>query len=112
MFPGAQVIELVVSWVVTTALTFLVVLVDERRMAPHRLERAWPTASRTLYLVYLGVLALPFHFAKTRGHCKSVLGVGGILLGFVMGLVVAGVVALASGFITMGVDWVLGIPID
>ena len=112
MFPGAQVIEIVVSWVATTTLVFVVVLVDERRMAPHRLERAWPTASRTLYLVYLGVLALPFHFAKTRGHCRSVRGIGGIVLGFAMGLVVAVVVALASGFITMGIAWVLGIPIE
>lgn len=112
MFPGAQVLELVVSWVVTTTLTFVVVLVDERRLSEDRLERAWPAATRTLYLVYLGVLALPFHFAKTRGHCKSVRGVLGILGGLLLGVVAGVLVALASGFIVMGVDLVLGIPID
>ena len=112
MFPGAQVIELVVSWAVTTALTFLVVLADERRLSEERLERAWPTASRNWHLAYFGVLALPFHFAKTRGTWTSTRGLFGRLLGFVIGLVVAFIVALASGFIVMGVDWALGIPND
>lgn len=115
MFPGAQVLELVISWVVTTTLTFAVVLVDERRMrrsSPDRLERAWPTASRNWHLAYFGILALPFHFAKTRGHCRSVRGIGGLAGGFALGLVVGFVVALASGFVVTGIDWVLGIPID
>ena len=112
MFPGAQVIELVVSWVVTTTLTFLVVLFDERRMSEERLERAWPTASRNWHIVYFGVLSLPFHFAKTRGTWTSVRGVFGRIAVFALGLVVGFVVALASGFIVMGIDWLLGIPVD
>lgn len=112
MFPGAQVLELVVSWVVTTILSFVVVLVDERRLTSERLERAWPTASRNWHLVYFGVLSLPFHFAKTRGSWSSIRQVFGLIAGFFLGLVVAFVVALASGFIVMGIDWILGIPID
>lgn len=112
MFPGAQIIEWLVSWAVTTALTFVVVLADERRLSAERLARAWPIASRTLTIVYLGVLSLPFHFAKTRGHFKSARGVAGVMLGFMAGLGAAVVVTLASGLVTMGVDWVLGIPID
>jgi hypothetical protein len=112
VFPGAQVLELVVSWVVTTVFTFLVVLVDERRLRPHRLERAWPTASRNWHIVYFGVLSLPFHFAKTRGSWTSVRDALRRIMGFFLGLVVAVVVALASGFVVMGVDWVLGIPIE
>ena len=112
MFPGAQVVELVVSWVVTTILSFAVVLVDERRLAPERLERAWPTASRNWHVVYFGVLSLPFHFAKTRGSWSGVREAFRRVAGFLLGLLVAFVVALASGFIVMGVDWVLGIPLD
>lgn len=112
MYPGAQVIELVVSWLVTTTLAFLVVLVDERRLSEVRLERAWPAASRNWHIVYFGVLSLPFHFAKTRGTWTSVRGVVGRIMGFALGLVVGVVVALASGFIVMGIDWILGIPID
>ncbi len=112
MFPGAQVLELLVSWAVTTALTFAVVLFDERRLDEERLERAWPIASRALYIVYLGVLSLPFHFAKTRGHCKSGRGILGIVAGLLLGVVAGIAVAIASGLIVTGVDLLLGIPID
>ena len=65
---GVQALEILLSWAVTTLLLFLVVLTDERRMSEERLENAWPVASRDLFLVWLGILALPFHFARTRGR--------------------------------------------
>lgn len=91
--------ELVVSWVVTTALCFAVVIAHERRMSAERLERAWPPASRDAAIVAFGPLALPFHFAKTLGHFRSALGVLGILGGFAVGLAVAALVVLASGLV-------------
>ncbi|OJY19786.1 MAG: hypothetical protein BGO98_40660 [Myxococcales bacterium 68-20] len=108
--PGAQVIELVLSWVVTSTLTFAVVIFDERRLSEERLERAWPRASRDLALVYFGVLAIPFHFARTRGTWTSVRGIGGRILGFGAGVVVAAVVLLSSALLITALAWVLGLP--
>jgi hypothetical protein len=108
--PGAQVIELLVSWIVTNALTFAVVLVDERRLSEERLERAWTPASRNAAIVGFGLLALPFHFAKTRGTWISARGVLGRFLGLLLGLVIAVLVALASGLLITALAWVLGLP--
>lgn len=108
--PGAQVIELVLSWVVTSTLTFGVVIFDERRLSEERLERAWPPASRDLLLVYFGVLAIPFHFARTRGTWTSARGIRGRVLGFGAGIVVAAVVVLASGLLITALAWALGLP--
>ena len=97
-----QALELLLSWAVTTALLFVVVLTDEKRMSEERLEDAWPVASRNLFLVWLGVLALPFHFARTRGrfftfsvrrHLGWWTGLGlGIAAGVVVTLIDAAVV--------------------
>lgn len=89
--------ELLVSWIVTTALSFAVVITHERRIGGERLERAWPPASRDAAIVAFGPLALPFHFAKTLGHFRSALGVLGILGGFALGLALAALVVLAGG---------------
>ena len=61
--------ELIASsilWVFQIAATFLVLLWDEKRLSAKALERAWPRASRDLYAVYLGPLALLFHYWRTR----------------------------------------------
>ncbi|MBX3213259.1 MAG: hypothetical protein KF850_14585 [Labilithrix sp.] len=108
--PGAQVIEILLSWVITNALTFAVVIVDTRRLSAERLERAWTPASRDAAIIAFGLLALPFHFAKTRGTWTSLRGVGGRVLGFKLGLVVAFVVALASGVVLGAIAWALGLP--
>lgn len=107
--PGAEVIELLVSWAVTTAMAFAVVIFDERRMSEERLERAWPTSTRAVALVYLGVFALPFHFARTRGSFRSLRGVFGIVYGFLMGIVVALVIGVAAGLVDGAVAWALGV---
>lgn len=108
--PGAQVIELVLSWVVTSTLTFAVVIFDERRLSDERLERAWPSVTRDFVLVYLGVLAIPFHFARTRGTWTSARGILGRILGFGAGIVVALLVVLTSGLLITAIAWVLGLP--
>src|SRR5262252_1926457 len=109
--PGGsgEVIQLVLSWIVTTLLTFVIVIVDERRMDDDRLEQAWPPSSRDAAIVAFGVLALPVHFIKTRGHVRSVRGFLGLLLGFVMGIVAIAVVAVASELLLEGVFALLGL---
>jgi hypothetical protein len=108
--PGAQIIELLISWVVTTAVTFLLVIVDERRLSEERLERAWLPTSRTLLLVYFGLLAIPFHFAKTRGTWTSARGIAQRLLWFVLGIVIAVIVAVASSLLITVIVWATGLP--
>lgn len=108
--PGAQVIELLLSWIVTNALTFAVVILDERRMDEERLERAWPPASRDAAIVGFGLLALPFHFARTRGDWKTARGLRNRVLGLALGIVVAILVALLSGLVISGIEWALGLP--
>lgn len=109
-----QALEILLSWGVTTALLFLVVLTDERRMSEERLENAWPVASRNLFVVWLGVLALPFHFARTRGRFFTLSPMTHLRwwLGFAMGLAAATVVALIDAAIMTAFAWAAGLPID
>jgi hypothetical protein len=107
---SAAILELVVSWIVTTALTFFIVIADERLMREERLERAWPPTSRDAAIVAFGVLALPIHFARTRGHFRNLRGLLGIPLGLVMGAVAVVVVAFLGGLILEGVFHILGLP--
>jgi hypothetical protein len=93
---GGEVLELLVSWIVTTALTFVIVIADERRLSPARLERAWLPSSRDAAIVAFGILSLPVHFAKTRGSSKGLRGRLGYLAGFAMGIVAIGLVAVGS----------------
>jgi len=65
-------------------------------MSEERLERAWPPASRDAAIIAFGPLALPFHFAKTMGHFRSIRGAVGIVGGFIVGLVVAVVISLLA----------------
>lgn len=105
-----EVLMLVLSWAITTALTFAVVIVDERRMSAERLERAWPPASRDAAIVAFGPLALPVHFMKTRGHLRSARGLLGLVLGLVMGLVALFLVAIVSGLVLEAVARIADLP--
>lgn len=109
-----QTLELLISWAVTTALLFVVVITDERRMSEARLERAWPPASRDAAIVALGVLALPFHFARTRGRffTVSLREHLGWWLGFALGLVFSVLVSLVTAAVVAAFDWAVGLPID
>ena len=69
-----DVLEILVSWVVSTSFLFGVIIFDERRMErleDPRLERAWPPSSRASAIIGFGVLALPLHFLRTR---RSLIG--------------------------------------
>ncbi len=106
---GHGVAELVVQWVVVTTLTFFFVVDDERHLDEERLERAWIPASRTVALVYFGILAVPFHFIKTRGHFRSLRGFAGLFLGLLRGalavLEIAVVAELLMGAIFRALGW-------
>ena len=109
-----QALEILLSWGITTALLFVVVLTDERRMSEERLENAWPVASRNLFIVWLGILALPFHFARTRGRFFTLSPMTHLRwwLGLLMGLAAATVVALIDAAIMTAFAWAAGLPID
>lgn len=104
----ATIREALLAWLLTTLLSFAVVLFDERRASRARLARAWPRASRDMALVVFGALALPFHFARTRGefftraperHLRWWVGFGlGLLLALVIGEI-AGLALEAIGVV-------------
>ena len=109
---ASEVLGLVLSWLVTTALTFLVVILDERRLPEDKLERAWPPSSRDAAIVAFGPLALPIHFAKTRGSLRSLRGLLGFPVGLAIGAAALVVVALVSGLLVEGVYALLGLPTE
>ena len=86
-----ELVEILVSFAVTTGALFAVVLRDERRLSPEARERCWPAPSRDAALVVFGVLAPPVRFARTR---RSVLG---FALGVLLALGVTAVNALVLG---------------
>lgn len=103
-----------ISWAVTTTLLFLIVLTDERRMSEERLEEAWPPATRTLVLVWLGLLALPFHFARTRGRffTTDLHRFASWWMWFIIGLLAAVLVALVDTAVVTAFAFAAGLPID
>lgn len=107
-----QALEILLSWAVTTTLLFLVVLTDEKRMSEERLENAWPVASRNLFIVWLGILALPFHFARTRGRFFSLRQHLGWWKGLGMGLIAAVVVGLIDVAVVTAFAYAAGLPLD
>ncbi len=85
----SEVVTLLVSWGLSLALLFKLLAWDERRLSPERNARAWPPATRSLALVYFGVVALPVHFARTR---RTLLGfLEGVAWGVAIGVVEEGV---------------------
>jgi len=90
----AEILALLVPWVVSTTLIFLLIHRDEARLPPEQLARAWPTATRRTAVVYFGPLALPVHFGRTR---RSVLGV-------VQGLAWALAIGALDGWVGDGVE--------
>jgi hypothetical protein len=108
----AEVVELVLSWIVTTALSFVVVLFDERRSSEERLERAWIPASRDAALIAFGILAVPIHFIRTRGDFKSGRGLLRKLGGLALGATAFVLVAVVSGLVMDGIARIFGWPTE
>lgn len=72
-----EIASFVLQWIFGTAACFALVILDERRMRPPMIERAWPPASRNAAIVFFGPLSVPIHFIRTRRNWKgSLLGIG------------------------------------
>ncbi|MFO0736257.1 MAG: hypothetical protein U0270_10265 [Labilithrix sp.] len=106
--------ELILSWIVTTALTFAIIMLDERWMSAERLERAWPPTSRDAAIIAFGPLALLLHFMRTRGSFVSRWKrlVFGVPLGFGMGVVALLVVSIVGAVLVNVMLMILGYPVD
>jgi hypothetical protein len=93
-----ELVQVIVSWVVTLPAVVLVIRTDERRLEADALARAWPPQSRDAAIFglwNLGVhpLCVLIHFARTR---RSVLGTG-------LGLVWVVAILLADAGVQTGV---------
>ena len=105
--------ELVLSWIVTTALTFAVIILDERFMKEEMRERAWPPSSRDSAIIGFGPLAIIVHFLRTRGGFWPLKR---LFLGLPLGLVLSAVallaVSLVGGVLVNVMLMILGYPVD
>jgi hypothetical protein len=93
-----QLVQVIVSWVVTLPAVIVVIRTDERRLKGEALERAWPPQSRDAAIFGLwnmGVhpLCVLIHFARTR---RTLLGTG-------LGLVWLVAIMLADAGVQTGV---------
>jgi hypothetical protein len=93
-----ELVQVIVSWVVTLPAVVLVIRADERRLRGEALRRAWPPQSRDAAIFglwNLGVhpLCVLIHFARTR---RTVLGTG-------LGLLWVTAILLADAGIQSGV---------
>jgi hypothetical protein len=84
-----ELVQVIVSWLVTLPAVVIVIRADERRLDAGALERAWPPQSRDAAIFglwNLGVhpLCVLIHFARTRrtlvGTCLGLVWVVAILL--------------------------------
>ncbi len=105
MTPGnLELVQVLVSWVVTIPAVATILRVDERRLRADELARAWPAPSRdaAVFGVWLGLppLCIVVHFARTR---RSFVGfLQG--LGWLFAVLAADVGAqLATGPV---IDWI------
>ncbi len=77
----SEVVLFVLGWIVSTATTFGILILDERSMGDALLERAWPPVSRNAAVCFFGPLALPVHFIRTRRNVVGILlGVGAVAI--------------------------------
>ncbi len=107
-----QIVELILSWIVTNGLTYAILRFDEGRMSEATLERAWPSVSRDSAILGFGPLTLPIHFLRTRTHFHSWRGV---VFGLPLGLVLAALslVVLFLGLTVLEYGFELaGLPVD
>ena len=95
----AEIVDLLLSFAVTTTLIAVLLTKDERRLTPERLARAWPPSTKRIAIVFGGIFCIPIHFTRTR---RSVLG-------FLIGLGWMVAVAVVTGVVSTAVGWALGI---
>ncbi len=98
-----ELVQVVVSWMVTLPAVVAIIVRDERRLRGVELARAWPPSSRDAAIFGLWNMGIhPFclvvHFARTRRSARgAILGLGWLVL------------VLAAGFgAELGVTEVIG----
>ncbi len=99
-----ELLQVVVSWIVTLPAVATIIVVDERRLRSEELARAWPAASRDAAIFglwNLGVhpLCVFLHFVRTRR------GFAGVDLGLLWLAVVAVVDVCAQVGVTAAIGW-------
>jgi hypothetical protein len=101
-------INIAVAWAVQIALVTAIVVLDERRLSPEKLARAWPPASSMSAIFFFTEIALFLHFARTRRSVTGVLlGIATTAFVVLLANVVCGVVDLEIGdcrFVDFDVD--------
>jgi hypothetical protein len=107
-----DVAEIVIPWVFVTLGLFVLLDWDESRLSREALENAWPPATRTLALVYFGMLSLPIHVWRTRVRWRlERRGVRRVLVKIAWRAFFIPA-ALVVAVVLVGVDWLLGEAID
>jgi hypothetical protein len=84
--PDREFVATIILQIVQVAWTFFVLLCDERVMTEQERAHAWHISTRNLLAVYIGPLALLFHFWRSRAGFLFFLtprGYRGPLFGFV-----------------------------
>jgi hypothetical protein len=62
--------------------------------------------------VVFGPIVLPLHFARTRGHLRSLKGVLGYPLGFALGVLAMLLVLFVAELGLEALAWALGVPLQ
>lgn len=102
-----EVVELVVTWAVTTAWAFAIVIGDEKDLDEEELGNAWPPASRAIAIVGISWIVLPLHFARTRGGWHTPRELGWKVLWLFIGLGCVVGAALECEVVIGALLWVL-----
>jgi peptidoglycan/LPS O-acetylase OafA/YrhL len=89
-----DVAEILVPWAMVTLTLFALLDWDESLLTTEQIERAWPPSTRTLAIVYFGILAVPVHFWRTRRTAQGAL------------------VGILAGVLVLGLDWAAVEAID
>ena len=72
-----EVLDIIVQFIATIALSAWVVRRDVKRLRPELLSRAWPDSSFWSAVVCFSPICVPVHFVRTRRSAVGVaLGVG------------------------------------
>jgi hypothetical protein len=102
-----EVVELLVTWAVTTAWAFAIVIGDEKDLDEEELGNAWPPSSRAIAIVGISWLVLPLHFARTRGGWRSFRAFGWKLVWLCIGLGCVVGAAIECDYVISALLWVV-----
>ncbi len=76
-----EIVAMTISWALTTAASFVLIIRDERHMRPETLAKAWTPVSRDCALIAFGQFAVFVHYMRTRWNVRGLLlGLGAVVL--------------------------------